>query len=260
MKYTVDGVALAYEYDGSGAPLVLLHGFPFSRLMWRPQVNALAAVCRLILPDLRGFGESAGVPDSLDRLADDIDALVNHLGLTSFALGGFSMGGYVLFRYLARHPGRAKALLLLDTRPEADSPEARQRRFAGIERIGKEGPSGFLEDFVKLILSSATFASRPEVVEEVKRLMDRRVASLTAGLRAMANRPDSTPLLAEITVPTLIVVGADDQATPLASSRKMAEAIRGSTLVTIPGAGHMANLEQPEAFTAALVGFVRMLR
>lgn len=260
MKHTVDGVSLAYEYEGGGTPLVLIHGFPFSRQMWRPQVNALAGVCRLILPDLRGFGESGGVPDSLDRMADDVDTLVNHLGLTSFALGGFSMGGYVLFRYLARHPGRAKALLFLDTRAEADAPEGRQRRFAAIERIQQEGPSGYLEDFVKLVVSPTTLQSRPQVLGDVRRLMERRVASLAGALRAMADRPDSTPLLGQITVPTLIVVGEDDQATPAASARKMAEAIRGSRLVTIPAAGHVANLEQPEEFNAALVGFLRMLR
>src|SRR2546425_1178658 len=119
MYFTRGGVRLAYEETGTGLPVILIHGFPFSRQMWRPQAP-LARTVRLITPDLRGFGESEGTPSSLDELADDLQALVEHLGLTSAVFGGFSMGGYVLFRYLARHADRAKPVLLLDTRAEDD--------------------------------------------------------------------------------------------------------------------------------------------
>src|SRR3989449_6688770 len=201
------GVRLAYEETGTGLPVILIHGFPFSRQMWRPQAP-LARTVRLIPPDLRGFGESEGTPSSLDELADDLQALVEHLGLTSAVFGGFSMGGYMLFRYLARHADRAKAVLLLDTRAEADTPEGQQRRYDGIARIEREGPAGYLDDFVKLVVSAKTLESRPDLVTAVRALMEsRRTPSLVGGLRAMAQRPDRTPGLSAIRVPPLIGVG-----------------------------------------------------
>ena len=254
------GVRLAYADTGSGPPVVLIHGFPFSRRMWEPQ-TPLAGAGRLITADLRGFGESGGTPASLDELADDLHALVEHLRLPTAVFGGFSMGGYVLFRYLARHADRAKAVLLLDTRAEADTPEGRQRRYDSIARIERDGPAGYLDDFVKLVVATKTLESQPDLVKAVRDLMEsRRTPSLVGGLRAMAQRPDSTPLLSSIRVPTLIVVGEDDKATPVSSARTMHEAIPGSRLVIIPEAGHVSNLEQPERFNAALRDFLQALR
>lgn len=248
---------LAHDDQGQGVPVVLLHGFPFSRRMWTSQVSALAHACRVITPDLRGFGESGGAPETLEQLAADVHALIEALKLPPVILAGFSMGGYVVLRYLARDAGRVRALMLLDTRAEADSPEARERRFAGIERIRREGPDGFLDDFARLVVSPRTAEARPEVVTEVRRLMDGpRVDSLIGGLRTMADRPDSTLLLSSITVPTLVLVGEDDKATPVESSRKMAAAIAGAELVIIPAAGHVANIEQPGAFNQALLNFL----
>lgn len=260
MHFTRGGMRLAYEETGTGLPVVLLHGFPFSRLMWRPQAP-LARAVRLILPDLRGFGESDGTPASLDELADDLHALVDHLKLPAVVLGGFSMGGYVLFRYLARHVDRVKAVLLLDTRAEADTPEGRQRRYDAVARVERDGPAGYLDDFEKLVVATKTLESRPDLAHSVRNLMEsRRTASLIGGLRAMAQRADSTPLLSSIRVPTLIVVGDDDKATPVASANTMHEAVRGSRLVIIPEAGHMSNLEQPERFNAALLEFLQAVR
>lgn len=255
-----DGVKLAYEDRGTGLAVVLIHGFPFSRQMWGPQA-ALARTVRLITPDLRGFGESDGAPSTLDQLADDLHAIVEHLHLSAWVLGGFSMGGYVVFRYLARHPDAATAVLLLDTRAEADPPDGRRRRYDAIARIEREGPAGYLDDFLTLIVSPKTLETRPDLANEVRAQMEsRRPASLTGALRAMAERPDSTPLLSSIRVPTLIVVGEDDKATPVDSARRMHEAIPGSQLVIIPGAGHVSNLEQPERFSAALSPFLQRFR
>ncbi len=255
-----EGARLAYEEAGSGIPVFLIHGFPFTRRMWLPQAS-LARTVRLITPDLRGFGKSDGVPSSLEELAGDLHALVEHLQLPSVVLGGFSMGGYVLFRYLARHADRVKAIMLLDTRAEADTPEGQQRRYDSVARIEREGPAGYLDEFVKLLVSPKTVESRPDLVADVRAQMDaKRPASLTGALRGMAQRPDSTLLLRAIRVPTLIVVGEDDKATPVDSARRMHEGIAGSELVIIPGAGHVSNIEQPERFTAALDGFLRGLR
>ncbi len=261
MIATLNGMRLSWEDQGQGVPVVLLHGFPFSHWMWRPQVSVLARGHRVITPDFRGFGESAGVPESLDQLAADLHALVEHLNLPPYVLGGFSMGGYVAFRYLAQQSGRISGLMLLDTRPEADTDEGKQRRYAGIERIRSEGPQGFLDDFAKLVVSPRTPESRPDVLAEVRRLMDGvRPDALMAGLRAMAERPDSTALLGTLTVPTLVLVGEDDKATPVDSARKMAAAIPGADLVIISGAGHVSNIEQPDAFNAAVQMFLRKIR
>lgn len=261
MLVHVNGIDLAYDDQGAGLPVVLLHGFPFSRRMWRPQVDALPKACRLITPDLRGFGESSGTPSSLDELADDVHGLIEHLGLSSFVLGGFSMGGYVLFRYLATHADRPAALLLLDTRADPDTPDGRARRYAGIERIKRDGPHGFLEDFLNVVLSADSLENRPMVVGEVRRLMAAtRPESLIGGLAAIAERPDSVPLLAQVTVPTLIVVGDADKATPPDASEKMQALIPGSELVLISGAGHLTNLEQPAQVNATVLAFLEGLQ
>lgn len=257
MKILRDRIEIAFRDEGEGLPVVLLHGFPFSSRMWNRQVAALAPSHRMITPDFRGFGDSGGAPSSAEQLADDLQALVEHLELPRFVLGGFSMGGYVAFRYLAKHADRVHAVMLLDTRAEADAPEAKQRRYTAIDRIKSEGPDGFLNDFATLVLSPKTLERRPEIATQVRQLMEAdRVASLTGGLQAIAERPDSAPLLSKISQPTLIVVGEDDKATPVDSARKMLEAIPGSTLVIIPGAGHVSNLEQPEQFNKALREFL----
>lgn len=260
MRYAVSGIELGFDDQGRGLPVLLIHGFPFSRRMWHRQTAALARSCRLITPDLRGFGESGGAPSSVEELAEDLHALVEHLKLRPFVLGGFSMGGYVGFRYLARHADRVKAVMLLDTRAEPDTPEGKQRRYAGIEKIRSEGPQGFLDDFLKVVLAPRTLESRTDVVTEVKQMMEsKRVDSLAGALRALAERPDSTALLAQIKVPTLIVVGEEDKATPVDIARKMQEAIKGSKLIVIPAAGHMTPVEQPERFNAAIADFLNTL-
>lgn len=260
MYFTREGIRVAYEEAGAGVPVLLLHGFPFSRQMWRLQAP-LARNARLITCDLRGFGESEGTPSSMDELAEDVHALVTHLGLSSFILGGFSMGGYVLFRYIARHADRLKALLLLDTRADPDTPEGRQRRYDAIARIEREGPSGYLDDFLKLVVSPKTLEARPDLIRDLRGQMAKaRPATLTGALRALAERPDSTPLLPTIRLPTLIIVGEDDKATPPESARRMHAAIAGSQFVLIPEAGHVSNLEQPEPFNAAVAAFLRALR
>jgi 3-oxoadipate enol-lactonase len=261
MKIALNGIEIAYEDVGTGPPVVLLHGFALSREMWRPQVAALAAEHRVVAPDLRGFGESGGTPARLDDLAADVRALVTHLQLPPFVLGGFSLGGYVLFRYLARYGNGIEGLMLLDTRAEADTAEGKARRAAAIARIATEGPDGFLDEFLRQMITPGTLAARPEIVAEARRIVSAASAkALAAALQAMADRPDSFPLLPKIAVPVLIVVGEADQLTPPDSARRMQAAISGSTLAIIPDAGHLSNLEQPGRFNAAMLEYLRGLR
>ncbi len=262
MHVEVAGTRLGYEVDGAGPPLVLLHAFPLNRAMWGPQVAALRDRFTVITPDLRGFGESdvpAG-PLTMDAYAADILAMLDALGHRQVILGGCSMGGYVAFRVIARAPDRARAFIISDSRAEPDTDEGRQRRQAAIERIEREGPGGFLEEFSANLVGPTTKAQRPGVAAALRQIIgtpDPR--SLTAALAAMAARPDSRPLLGSIRVPALVVVGEEDTLTPPASAEIMAQGMPNARLVTIQGAGHLANLEAPEAFNRAAREFLAAL-
>lgn len=260
MKLTVGGEQFAYEERGTGFPLVLLHGYPFSRAMWERQLIGVGNIARVIAPDLRGFGESEGVPTTIEGLADDLEALLEALGLPAAAIGGFSMGGYVLLRYLARHAKRVKGIILISTRADADAPDVRASRLATIDRIQKEGPDRYLPEFARRLVSPTTLETDPGVLAKVRRYMGTpKVETLVGALKAMAERPDSTPVLATIAVPTLIVAGADDKVIPVAVARGLGAAIKGAKVNLLPDAGHMVNLEQPDQFTSSLRDFIHLL-
>jgi pimeloyl-ACP methyl ester carboxylesterase len=259
MHIEVAGRRLGYEVDGSGPPLVLLHAFPLNRAMWRPQVAALRDRFTVITPDLRGFGESDPPAGSMtmDDYAADVLALMDALGYERAAVGGCSMGGYVLFRVVAAALDRVSTLIIADSRAEPDTEEGRQRRVATIERIQREGPSAWVEEFTGTLVGPTTRTQRPGVMAAVRQIIgtpDPR--GLTAALSAMAARPDSRPLLPSIRVPVLVIVGEEDTLTPPASSEAMAQAVPAARLVKIPGAGHLANLEAPEAFNRAVREFL----
>ena len=250
---------LGYEVDGQGPPVVLLHGFPLNRAMWGPQVAALRDRFTVITPDFRGFGESElpKGPLSVDDYAQDVLALLDALGHQRVMLGGCSMGGYVAFRVVARAAARISALLILDSRAEPDTDEGRQRRHAAIARIEKEGPATFLEEFTMQLVGPTTKAQRPGVVQAVRQIIGSPPPrSLTAALAAIASRPDSRPLLGSISAPTLVVVGEEDTLTPPASAEAMVQGLPHARLVVIPAAGHLSNLEAPEAFNRAAREFL----
>ncbi len=255
---TINGVQIAYRDEGRGRPLLLIHAFPLSGAMWDRQVAALSRSYRLIVPDLRGFGASQIVPgtSSLDQYADDLAGLLDQLGLAPqrVAIGGLSMGGYIAFAFLRRYRERVDALILADTRAPADSEEGRQGREKNARLAEEQGPGAIADQMLpKLLAPHASDALRAEV----RRLIESNDrAGVAAALRAMAARPDSTPLLAVIDVPTLIIVGAEDGLTPPSDARAMHAAIGGSRLVEIERAGHLANLEAPEEFNAAVQGLL----
>lgn len=259
MHVEVSGIRLGYEVDGQGPPVVLLHGFPLNRAMWGPQVAALRDRFTVITPDFRGFGESEVPkgPLTVDDYAQDILSLLDALGHPRVILGGCSMGGYVAFRIVARAAARISALLIVDSRADPDTDEGRQRRYAAIKRIEAEGSVGFLEEFVMALVGPTTRVQRPGVFGAVRQIVGSPPAqSLTAGLSAMASRPDSRPLLASIAAPTLVVVGEEDTLTPPASAEVMVQGLPHARLVTIPAAGHLSNLEAPEAFNRAAREFL----
>jgi pimeloyl-ACP methyl ester carboxylesterase len=253
---TVNGIEIAYHDEGAGQPLLLVHAFPLSSAMWVRQIAGLAPRCRVIAPDLRGFGETApgSGAASLDQLADDLAGLLDQLKVERATVAGLSMGGYISFALWRRHRARIAGLILADTRAGADSAEARHGREQNARLAETQGAAAIADQMLpKLLAASATTPVRDEVREIIEA---NHPAGIAAALRAMAARPDATSLLAEIDVPTLVVVGGEDALTPPSEARILHEGIAGSRLVEIPGAGHLANLENPEAFNAALEEFM----
>jgi pimeloyl-ACP methyl ester carboxylesterase len=259
VQIEIDGFKIGYDLDGSGPPVVLIHGFPLSRTMWRPQVAALRDRFTVITPDLRGFSDS-DVPTgavTMDTYAADVLRLLDALGHQRFFVGGLSMGGYVAFRIVAQAPARVRALIIADSRATPDTDEDRQRRYAAITRIRGEGPEGFLREFIVPLLGASTKAQRPQVAETLRQLTGAPPApSLIAALAAIAERPDSRPLLPSIAAPALVVVGEEDTVIPRAESEEMVSRLPHARLATIPAAGHLPNLEMPEAFNRVVREFL----
>jgi 3-oxoadipate enol-lactonase len=258
------GAWVQYDDAGRGRPLVLLHAFPLSRAMWRPQLGELTQDCRVIAPDLRGFGGTSPFagPPSLEQMADDVAALLDALGVREpVVLGGLSMGGYVSFAFVRKHAARLRALVLADTRAEADGAEARANRDHLIAFARAHPARDVIEQMLPKLVGETTRTRRPEVVEEVRRIASAQTAEgIIGALEAMRDRPDSTALLPRIAVPTLVLVGSEDALTPPATAQALAGALPGARLATLEWAGHLASLEQPEAFNEAVRSFLQTLR
>jgi 3-oxoadipate enol-lactonase len=259
MRLDIGRCSIEIEDHGEGVPLVLLHGFPLSMSMWDPIRSGLAQEARVITPDLRGFGAS-DKPEGdygMAALADDVQALLDALGLDRVVLGGHSMGGYVALRFADAHPDRLAGLILVDSRAEADTPEGRQRRDAAAARVGKEGGPAFLDEFVPNLVGPATRERSPRFVAELRASAAEVPDHVLVGcLRGMRDRPDSTPVLPRITVPALLIVGADDTITPPASAQAMASALPAASLTVIPGAGHTPSVERPIPTAEAILAFL----
>ncbi len=256
----IGGVELAWEDAGQGAPVILLHAFPLNRKMWAPQVEALASRYRVVTPDFPGHGESgiAAEDSTMERLADDVHGLLDHLGLERVVLGGLSMGGYVVFAFYRRWPERVAALILADTRASADTEEGRKARFETAAVAEREGSAAIAERMLPKLLAPTTRELQPEIVAAVRKMiLEASPAGIAGALRGMAARPAAIDLLPRIKCPTLILVGEQDVLTPPADSEVMEKEILNSRLVKIPDAGHLSNLEQPERFNQALLEFLQ---
>jgi len=256
----VPGTQLWFKDVGQGVPLLLVHGFPLDHTMWSAQIDALPSRCRLIAPDLRGFGRSPlGADDdvlTMERLADDLAMLLDALEIGGpVVLCGLSMGGYVALQFVRQYASRLRGLILCDTRAAADSPEAAAARLAMADRVLREGNGPLVEAMLPRILSGSTARNHPRVLEALRRvMMGTSPRTVAAAQRGMARRPDMTAALARISCSTLVLVGAEDASSPPAEMRAMADAIAGARYVEIPEAGHLAPLENPAAVNAAILG------
>ena len=253
----VDGCDLHYLDTGRGrSAVVLLHAFPLHAGMWSRQVEALAAHHRVIAPDYRGLGLSSPAPaaSTMELLAGDVRALLAHLRVERAAVAGLSMGGYLALELWRQAPGLFRGLALCDTRAGADTAEGAAGREAFARGALEHGLGWVADQMVPKLLRPSP---DPAAVREVRQLVAAGTpAGVAAAQRGMARRPDSTPTLATVKVPTLVVVGEEDTLTPPAEAERLAAGIAGARLVRIPGAGHLPCLESPAAFTAALASFV----
>lgn len=261
MILLVDDIQIGYDDAGAGIPLILLHGFPHSRALWAPQLSALLDRCRMIAPDLRGFGEtSVRPPFTMDRYADDVVALMDGLRIERAVIGGLSMGGYIAFAMWRRHRARIRALVLADTRAGADTPEGIEKRRSLIALARDRGAALVADAQLPGMLGRTTRDKQPGVVESLREIMAKaRPEGIIGALEAMIARPDSTADLATIDVPTLVIVGEEDALTPPKEARRLHSGIPGSELEVISGAGHVSNLERPAAFNHVLSEFLSRL-
>jgi 3-oxoadipate enol-lactonase len=240
---------IAYRVLGEGTPVVLLHPFPANHEFWLPVAEALATRYRVILPDLRGHGDS-GVgsgPASMEKHASDIARVMDDTEIGRAPLVGVSIGGYVLFEFWRRHRGRVTALGLCNTKAPADSAEARAGRLQTAADVLERGTEPFFESMISRLLGKTTRETRPDLVDGALRMMRKMSPEDVAQVqRGMAERPDSVDMLKTINVPTLLVTGNEDILTGLNEAELMRQHISGSQLLLIPKAGHYSPWEQPE--------------
>ncbi|MFI0422159.1 alpha/beta fold hydrolase [Spongiactinospora sp. 9N601] len=244
---------------GSGVPVVLLHAFPLSSAMWLAQREGLAASCRVITPDLRGFGGSVlnDEPPSIDVMADDVAALLDAEGVERAVVGGLSMGGYVTMAFCRRHPDRLLGVILADTRAAADQEQARANRERIAAAVSANGNAILLDEVLPGLVGPTTRQRRGMVFGRVRGLVQAAPPGAVAwAQRAMAGRADSFDTLRDLKVPALVIVGEEDQMTTPADAEAMAEAVPDSRLTVIEAAGHLSAVEQPEAFNRAVAAFV----
>lgn len=253
-------VELAYLDQGQGPVLVLLHGFPLNRSMWKFQVDALSATHRLIVPDLRGHGDSsvsAGTV-TMAKMARDVGRLLDHLGLHEpISLGGLSMGGYVAWEFWMQFKDRLNKLVLLDTRAQADSEEVARGRMMMAAQVVDLGAKMAADAMTPKLFSPFTHDMQPQLIEEVREMiLATDPEAIAATQRGMAERIDMCEKLAEITVPTLVLCGEDDGISPPEEMRSFAEAMPRAHFQLIRKAGHLAPLEQPEEVNRLILDFL----
>lgn len=257
-------IMLKFAESGSGLPVVLIHGYPLSRSMWRAQLAPLAdAGCRVICADLPGFGESpplAGAA-SMARYADALIGLLDALGIDKAVFGGMSMGGYVLLNLAERYPERLLAAMYLVTRAAADDAAGKEKRTLLAAQVEAGDRLAVAEAFARVLFAPETPQKQPQLVAEVRQWMEATpAAGLIGGLLAMRERADYIDKLAGFALPSLVVGAALDVAVPPEHARTLAAGLPNAELHIIPAAGHMANLEQPELFNAIVLGFLARFR
>ncbi len=253
---------LLYEVIGSGPDVVLLHPFPLNHNFWNGVLDQLSTRYRLILPDLRAHGDSelGDGPATMQKMAADLAKLCREENIAKAFFVGVSIGGYVLFEFWRRHREHVAALVLSNTRAAAETRDSRANRLALADKVLREGTAGFIEDMLPKLMSPTTTASRPDIVDAARRMMQKMSPQDIAGVQqGMADRPDSVGTLKTINVPTLVITGVDDSI-PRGEAELMQQHISDSRMQVIDRAGHYAALEQPQEYGRTLRAFFDSMR
>lgn len=254
---------LHYSDSGHGRTLLLVHGFPLDHSMWQQQIDCFGKTHRVLAPDLRGFGKSAATAGTvtMEQFADDLAALLDKLSIREpVILCGLSMGGYIAWQFWKRHAARLAALILCDTKAAADTPETARTRLTTADQVEREGAKVVANSMLERLFAKQTPQEQPALIDSTRRVMlGTSPAGIAAAQRGMAARPDMTPALVEISVPTLVICGEHDVISPVAEMRRLAESMPNANFVEVAGAGHMSPLEKPDVVNGAIAGFLSKL-
>ncbi len=258
----VRDLEMAVVDEGSGLPLLLVHGFPLDHSMWRYQIGYFAEHCRVIAPDLRGFGRTTATAGktTMEQMADDLAVLLAELGVRDPILFcGLSMGGYVGWQFARKYADRLRALIACDTRVIPDSPEQAANRRQMAERVLSDGASVVADAMLPKLFSDETRKQRPELVETTRQVILKNPPEGIAGaLYGLAERPDMTEFVRHLELLTLVIVGEHDAISSAAEMQEIAESMPNASWVMVPKAGHMSPLENPEVFNEALREFITL--
>jgi pimeloyl-ACP methyl ester carboxylesterase len=258
-RITSDDAEIAYEVMGDGPQVVLLHPFPAHHELWLPAAEALSSRYQLILPDLRGHGDSevGQGPATMAKHAADLARICDAEAVGRAVFAGVSIGGYVLFEFWRRYRGRVAALVFCDTRAQADTAEGRAARLKAAADVLEGGAEQFVENMIPKLLGKTTVETRPDLVASARKMMMKMSPEDIAQVqRGMAERPDSVATLKAINVPTQVVVGEEDILSPVADAELMRQNIPRAAMKVIPRGGHYAVWEQSGAVGAAVRQFV----
>ena len=257
-----------YSQSGDGAPLVFLHAFPLNHKMWQGQMEEFESNWNVLAPNARGFGNTSPFPTapsegapSIAQMALDLNAFLDALKISEpIVLCGLSMGGYTALHFMREYSHRVRAVVLCDTRADADGSEALAKREENIRLVREQGSWQLAEKMTEVLLGKATRENNPELILQVLQWgSDQTVTTLADALAALRDRLDMTDSLREISVPTLLIFGEEDAIVPPAAIQTLQQGISNSRLETIADAGHLPNLEQPKKFNHALSDFLRGL-
>ncbi|MCA9213932.1 MAG: alpha/beta hydrolase [Planctomycetales bacterium] len=249
---------------GSGPTLLFVHGFPLDHTMWLSQIEHFASDYRVVAPDLPGFGNSGFDPQnapttySMKSFADDLLRLLDALDIDEpVVFCGLSMGGYIGWQFVRHYNERVKAMILCDTKSAADTKEVARARHFMADGVIEAGTSLATKGMLDRMISPKTVQNSPDVAMTLQAMIDNAPPhGVAAAQRGMAERPDVANLLPHIDLPTLLICGEGDQISPPAEMQSIAAAIPNATFATIPNAGHMPPMEQPEEFNLAVAEFL----
>lgn len=257
---TANEIAVAYNDYGEGViPIIFIHGFPFNKNMWWPQIEELSKSHRVIAYDIRGYGTTSTSNEdfSITLFADDLVHLMDILMIDKAVVCGLSMGGYIALNAMQRYSNRFAGLILCDTQCSADTAEGKEKRYNSIKEIESNGISGFIDGMIKNLFAESTYQTYPALIDEIKHIMLAASSlSITNTLNALAERWETCSVLQEIAVPTLIICGKEDKITPPEKSEYMNQHIKKSELIIIENAGHLSSLEQAAEVNDHITRFI----